>query len=287
VGVAATGGGNARSASRASTGVPKPSSWACERGRHLGSAGGGWLATRVEKRNEDLRLRFGNMSRELVPVDSWRARRRRSGRRARGTWWPRRRPSRATGVTTPPRDNTLWRSRRASREKVRPAGAEWRAQRSFGFREISEETHAGGRKARVLRVGRAGSARGDEARGDASVRDHDRVHPFRGPAPGSGGHVVRRGDARGEAAAPRRKDIQSHRETSPRGDSRAETEGGARVASFESGRGGEAAGSVAAGEVRRRLPSPQAEGGVLRARPRRRYERRLPSRVDRGNARVS
>ena len=102
-----------------------------------------------------------------------------------------------------------------------------------------------------LRVGRAGLARGDEARGDASVRDHDRVHPFRGPAPGSGGHVVRRGDARGEAAAPRRKDIQSHRETSPRGDSRAETEGGARVASFESGRGGEAAGSVAAGEVRR------------------------------------
>ena len=152
VGVAATGGGNARSASRASTGVPKPSSWACGRGRHPGSAGGGWLATRVEKRNEDLRLRFGNMSRELVPVDSWRARRRRSGRRARGTWWPRRRPSRATGVTTPPRDNTLCRSRRASREKVRPRVPKWpwRAQRSsFGFREISEETHAGGRKARV------------------------------------------------------------------------------------------------------------------------------------------
>lgn len=123
---------------------------------------------------------------------------------------------------------------------------------------------------------------GTGARGDASVHGHDRVHPFRGPAPGSGGPVVRRGGARGEADAPRRKDIQSHRETSPRGDSRAETKGGARVASPASRRGGEAAVGVAAGEVRRRLPSPKAAGRVLRARPRRRYEKR-PCRVDRGN----
>jgi hypothetical protein len=38
-GVETTGGGNARSASRASTGVPKPSSWACGAGTRGGQRG--------------------------------------------------------------------------------------------------------------------------------------------------------------------------------------------------------------------------------------------------------
>ena len=122
-GVETTGGGNARSASRASTGVPKPSSWACGAGTRGGQRGENVSRVEKKKRRSALSTEV-KMSRLLLPVDSWRARPR-SAQGDRGTWWPRRRPSCATGVTTPPRDNTLWRSRRVSREKVL-AGAEWR-----------------------------------------------------------------------------------------------------------------------------------------------------------------
>ena len=57
-GVETTGGGNARSASRASTGVPKPSSWACGAGTRGGQRGENVSRRVWKKRNEDLRFRL-------------------------------------------------------------------------------------------------------------------------------------------------------------------------------------------------------------------------------------
>jgi hypothetical protein len=57
-GVETTGGGNARSASRASTGVPKPSSWACGAGTRGGQRGENVSRRVWKKRNDDLRFRL-------------------------------------------------------------------------------------------------------------------------------------------------------------------------------------------------------------------------------------